>query len=998
MRKVADFSVTTSLYGLAVGILLLGSSQAAYAQATPATPTPDQTSPQAAPADPNTTPDAQPADTSTQGDIVVTGFRASVASAINAKRSSISAIDVIKADDIAQFPDNNLADSIQRVPGVSINRVAGEGRNLTVRGLGPQYTRVRVNGMEAQSTSGASDASGGVNLGRSFDFNTFASELFNSITVHKTQEAEIDEGSLGATVDLQTAHPFDFKKTTATFGAEGQYNDLRGRVDPRLVGLFSTTTPDGKFGVLISGAYSQNHRYEEEFGGGGGWDKVTTNGGFCAPVGITPINPSPTANPNFGASATNCSTGVARPANTPENDAAYATAMGSNVHIPHLPRYGRVEYNERRLGLTGSLQWRPSDHTLLTFDALYSKYNEERQEEFLDGFSFSRALSSAGVPQMIVRDAHVNTAGDLDYGVFDNVDIRAENRMVKDQTTFKQFTLTGRQDLASWWRIDGLIGVATSDFSNPYDVTVTMDRANTQGYSFDFRNNSRQPVINYGYDVNDPNAYTFTSTGTAPFVPSEARVRQFFVKNQFKTVALNSTMDLAPDFTFKFGGAYKRFSFDSTRYFRNTPETTVPGLPAGVTLGDLVKTVSGFGSGMNLQGATPTSWIVPDVTKFDDALHFYSGQGLFALGSTDNAQARGSDRSVVETTKSVYGEIQFTTHVLPFAIRGDVGVRYISTDQTASGYQVQSTVAVLGTTSRSYDRFLPSLNLTADLRDNLLLRFGASKVLARPDLGSLSPGASVVATGTRSVSFGNPDLDPIEASTIDVSLEWYPKRDTLVSIAYFHKDISSFIQTVQTQVPFSQLVTQFGLPLSLLNGTTTVPSDIFNFSQPVNTPGGPLNGVEVNVQSQLPLKFLPTWLNHFGILANYTHVASKITYNLPGGLTTVADLTGLSKNAANGTLYYDNGKFSLRGSVAYRSGFLTAIPAPNAGSDIGATHPITTVDAAMSYSVNAHLKLKLEGLNLTDVFTDQYEDSVRNSSYNYVHSGRQIDFGFQYKF
>lgn len=990
MRRAHSFLQTTQLAGLLGVIPLFASASVAVAQTAPAVRPDASGSTQSPTATGGGAAADTPSDTTAQPDIVVTGFRASVASAINAKRQASGAIDVIKAEDIAEFPDNNLADSIQRVPGVSINRVAGEGRNITVRGLGPGFTRVRVNGMEAQATSGASDASGGINLGRGFDFNIFASELFNAITVRKTQQAEVDEGSLGATVDLDTAHPFDVKGTTATVSAEGQYNGLRGRVDPRLVGLFSTRTKDGTLGVLVSGAYSESHKDEEEFGGGGGWDTAATNGGFCSPVGVTPVNPSPANNASFGSSATNCATGLSRPANTPANDAAYATASGANVHVPHLPRYGRVEYFQRRLGLTGSVQWQPTEHTLLTFDALYSDFKEDRQEQFLDGFSFSRALSNNGKPQMIVRDAQVFPTGDLTYGAFDNVDIRAENRLVKSETKFEQFTLHGKQDLASWWRLDGLIGVSTSNFSNPFDVTITMDRANSNGYSYDARGNSREPIINYGYDVNDPNAYTF-ATGS-----SEARVRQFFVKNQYKTAQLNSIMDVAPGFTLKLGGEYKRFTFNSMRYLRNSGELIVPQLPAGTTLADLTKQVTGFGSGMNLQGGTPTSWVVPDVEKFNQTFDLYSNLGIFQLGSADNASARGSDRGVTETTKSFYGEVDFHTDALPIPIRGDAGVRYVTTTQNASGYQLLGTSAVLVNTDRDYHRWLPSLNLTAELRPDLLLRFGASKVLSRPDLGNLSPGGSILTTGSRSVTLGNPNLEPIEASTIDVSAEWYFRRDSLLSVAFFHKSISTYVQSLQRQLPFSAL----GLPDSLLAGSQTVPSDLFTVSQPVNTPGGPLNGVEVNFQTALPLAFLPAWLNHFGILTNYTHVSSKINYilNPTTGASVVADLVGLSPNAANGTLYFDSGRVSVRGSVAYRSGFLTAIPGANVGNDVSGTHAITTVDASASFAVTDHLKLKLEGLNLTDVFTDQYVDSTRDSPSNYVHTGRQVDFGFLYKF
>ena len=938
-----------------------------------------------------TTAQTSPADATPPSTIVVTGFRESVASALNAKRAASGEVDVIKAQDIAEFPDNNLAESIQRVPGVTITRVAGEGRSISVRGLGPGFTRVRINGMEAQATTGGSAQGGGVNLGRGFDFNIFASELFNSITVRKTQEAEVDEGSLGATVDLATAHPFDYHKTTATVSAEGQYNDLRGRIDPRLVGLFSTTFGGSNFGLLVSGAYSRSHKYEDDQGGAGGWDLVGTNGGFCSPVGVTPVNPGVSA--STGTTATQCATGVDRLPATADNIAAYNTASGadgSDVHIPHLPRYGRISHDQKRLGLTGSLQWQPSDHTLVTLDALYSDFKEKRREMYLNGISFARSLSSNGLPQTSVLDAAVNDKGDLTYGVFDNVDVRSDDRLVKEETKFQQYTLSFRQDITDNWKIDGLVGIAKSDYRNPFDVTVSMDAVNSDNYSFDYRNNSRVPVITYGFDVTDPEQYTFDSGS------SIIRARKFFVKNQYKTAQLNSTIDVADGFRLRFGGEYKRFNFDSSRYERNVSETTVPTLPNGTTLSDLTDVITGFGKGMGLTGDTPTSWATPDPQAFVDLFDIYSGTGLFELGSVDNASARGSDRGVVEKTKALYGQVDFETHVLPFPIRGNAGVRYIDTGQSASGYQLVGGEPVLVTTHRNYHRWLPSLNVTAELKPNLLLRFGASRVLARPDLSSLSPGGSILAQGTKSISFGNPNLMPIEANTLDVSAEWYFARNSILAVAFFHKNIETFIQTLSRDIPFSET----GLPDSLLAGTPTVPSDIFTVRQPVNTPGGPLNGVEVNLQSNIPLHFLPAALDHFGFLANYTHVSSKINYllNATGASSVYADLAGLSPDAANATLYFDNGRLSVRGSVAYRSGYLTGVPGGNTGNDVNGTHSVTTVDASLSYNVNAHLKLKVEGLNLTDTFIDQYQDSIRDSSLDYEHTGREINFGFQYKF
>jgi iron complex outermembrane receptor protein len=965
---------------------------------------------QTAPSDPGTTPSA-PAPTSVEQDsqtatsqkgdpaanpedIIVTGFRASLASAINAKREAIGAIDVIKAEDIAKFPDNNLAESIQRVPGVSIARDAGEGRSITVRGLGAQFTRIRINGMEALSTTTSTDSSGGANRGRGFDFNVFASELFSAITVRKTQSAEIDEGSLGATVDLQTAHPLDYKKTTFAASAQGNYNDLRKALDPRLAGLFTTKLFDGTVGILASAAYSRSRKYEDG-AGSVGFDTTATNGGYCAPVGYAPTNPPLSA--STGTTATSCSTGVARPANTPENVAAYNTVNagnGAGVHAPRLPRYGRLTHDQKRLGLTGSIQWQPSSHTLLTFDALYSNYHATREENFIEAFSFSRALSNNGKPQTAVRQAQVNGAGDLVYGVFDNVDVRSETRYTDFTTKFQQYTLNGKQDLTSWWTLTGGIGYSKSDLEVPIDTTLTVDRPNSQNYSWDYRADSRHPILNYGFDVTNPANFGFLNN------TSEIRLSTSSSVNTFKNAQLQSNMKLVEGLNLKIGGSYKRFEFKSYATSRAANSLLVPALPAGTTVADLTRVLTGFGAGFKVPSPTPTSWVTPDLAKFVKVFDIFSNTGTFLQTGVENSSARGNIRGVTEDDKSGYGQVEFDGDTLfNFPLRGDIGVRYVVTDQSSNGYQLVGSAPVLVTADRSYSNWLPSLNLAYSPTSKLILRLGASQVIARPDLGNLTPGGSITVTGARSVSVGNPDLDPIKAKTLDLAIEWYPTRDTLLSGAFFYKKISTYIQTLQQDLPFDQL----GLDPALLNNSTTVTSDIFTSRRPFNTPGGPLKGFEINAQTALPFNFLPDWLNHFGVLANYTHVTSKINYILTsaGGvpiLTTTAALVGLSKNAANATAYFDDGKFSLRGSIAYRGGFLVSVPGGNTGNDVNGQSAITTVDANLSYQLNKVVKITVQGLNLTDAAVDQYQGSDRNSPFINTHTGRQIYFGVGVKF
>ena len=187
--------------------------------------------------------------------VTVSGFRSSLEQSLDMKRQANDSSDSIMAEDIAKFPDLNVSESLQRIPGITLARDQGEGRQISVRGLNSTFTRVRINGMEALATTGSEDVSGGANRGRSFDFNVFASELFSQLTVHKTASAEVEEGSLGATVDLHTAHPFDKPGFTLVTSAQAGYNDMSGGFNPRFAGLVSDTFMGGRLGVLVSAAY-----------------------------------------------------------------------------------------------------------------------------------------------------------------------------------------------------------------------------------------------------------------------------------------------------------------------------------------------------------------------------------------------------------------------------------------------------------------------------------------------------------------------------------------------------------------------------------------------------------------------------------------------------------------------------------------------------------------------------------------------------------------------
>jgi len=926
-------------------------------------------------------------------EVKVVGFRASLVKALDDKRESAEQIDEIVAEDIGKFPDQNLAESLQRIPGVSIDRDAGEGRSISVRGLGSDFTRVRLDGMEALSTTGGTDSSGGANRGRGFDFNVFASELFSKLTVRKTQSAEIDEGSLGATVDLRTGRPFDYRKFTATASVQQSYNDLSGSWDPRFAGLISNTWADGRAGAALSVAYSKRGLLEEGFSAVR-WEPTSSSGGFCSPVGVTPASSAP------GSSAANCATGIPRPANTPANLAAYNTAMAPGTFAPRLPRYGRLTHEQERTGVTGSFQFRINDDTVVSLDALYSKLKATRQEDFLETISFSRTAAQGGKPQTEVVAAEVDDRGNLVYGVFNNVDVRSESRFDRLETTFKQVDVDLQTRLGEKLTMSAQAGSSSSKFRNPVQTTVTLDIQNVDGYSWDFRGHDRTPAISYPFDVNSPTAWQWVSSPPSNSTGSEIRIRPLGADNTFDNAKLDFAYDLSTAMTFKFGTSWKEYGFD-TFEFRRASETRVPGLPAGVSVADITRTFSGFGSGLGQPGTNARGWLIPDLNAIARLFNIYcncdptpgtAGDGDdFRLGSITVGNARGNNFGVTETDQGGYAQLDFDTDFVGRRLRGNVGVRYASTEVEATGY-----LATGGGTKvvvkNDYSDVLPSLNLAWNLTDDFVLRFGAAKVMARPQLPSLNPGGTVNTT-LRTITTGNPMLEPFRAKTYDLAAEWYFGEDSLLGVALFYKDIDTFIQTLRETRPFNTT----GLPLDLLTPVGLPADTPFDITSPINTPGGPLKGFEINYQQ--PFSFLPGAWSHFGMLLNYTHVESKINYAISptSSLYVNADLVNLSPNAYNATLYYDSGKFSGRVSGSYRDDYLQTVPGRN-GNDVEGKRATFNVDASFTYNVNDHFALTLEGINLTDEFNDQFVDESADRPSVYHHTGRQYFVGARYTF
>lgn len=896
-------------------------------------------------------------------DIVVTGFRESLGAAINLKRQSVGSVDAIVAEDIAKFPDQNLAESLQRIPGISIQRDGGEGRAITVRGLGAQFTRVRVNGMEtvATSTDGAS-----ANRDRAFDFNVFASELFSSLVVHKTAEASLDEGSLGAVVDLNTGNPLAGKDGFTFVGsATASYNDLSKKWGPRLAGLMSWKSPDGRWGVALSAAYSKLDTLQM------GNNTVRWSQARFDSVDGTPCFTQPNSGGTYLPSA-GC------------DEAALA------FH-PRIPRYGEIAQERERLGITGSIQWAPSDATKVSIDGLFSRFRETREEKW------GEVLLRSNERSIDVVNPVYDSNNNLVSATLNDAWVRTEHYLRKSQTKFYQLGATWDQDVSDSFRFTLLGGFSKSDASIPVETTLVFDDRDAQGYSYDY-SNMKRPVLTFGTSVTDP----------ANFQLSEIRDRPSSTVNKFRTAQLRTEWDVTEGFTIKVGAVYRRFSFDTESFTRDTvvcgnggvdrvlgtlncsPNGTfgpgaVYGFPVTAALAEMFKL-----KGANAPAGTTTQWLVPNLAAGTDFTNLY--------GRTPTIDA-GNTRSVVEETKGGYIQFDAKGDIFGLEYAANAGIRYVRTNQSSVGLNNAVPVEV----SRSYEDWLPAMNIAFFPHRDFVVRASVADVMTRPSLGNLTPGGSVDGFNYR-VSFGNPNLSPFRATAYDLALEWYFAPQSIASVAIFKKDVQSF--------PIGQTINgtfaSTGLPLSVIPPSSPAAGqperdEGWAINTIVNGTGASLKGIELSVQA--PFTFLPGFLSRFGGIANATFVDSSADYRVagpavvPGGGTVSsvrnATLFGLSKRAFNGTIYYEDAKFSARVSASYRSGYIDQNS--GTGNVFEGYNSTINVDASMRYKLTDWIELSLEGINLTDDYRDRYTDLDANRNYEQLHYGRTIQLGARFK-
>lgn len=1044
----------------------------------------------------------QPSD---PGAIVVTGFRASLARAVNLKRRSNQIIDAITAEDMAKFPDANLAESIQRLPGVTIDRENGEGRTVTIRGLSGDFQITRLNGVDAQSVAGGNSSDSGGNRTRGFDFNTFASELFGAVTVTKTTSAADDEGSLGAIIDLTTARPLSYKTDRLAFGAEGEYRQQGQTVGPRLTGLFSKRLGD-TFGISGSIAWQKQQQTIDSFGRSNGqFEYLYRNSQLN---GITP--------PTYGfALPSNLGTGPLYGS----DPAAYAKLTPTTL-IPALAGISRRQLKYDRLGATITAQWKPTSHTEVILDGVYSSYHQLSVNQGISTVGLNRNNSNAkattntlgsptsssgitnrvalypncvqsslvdcgallyggtvlpgmvnsmnpnnlnpydyynnpsspgyvpttdrtgyyaqliGRPATQVMAADVNAAGEADYLQLNKVDWRSSADSQEGTTTFKQGSVNAHQDFTDRFHADGTLGWSKSAFKFT-GLLAEFNAIDQNNYVFDARDGGKMPVFSPGFDVADPNSWSLVKG------LSTIRFFQGYIDNTFKVARLNFAWDIIPEqLTLRFGGTRKQYQFKSDQARRNQDiEAINPTLQeAHLSITDLGQTVP-FGQGLQVSAGTPTSFYAPDINKFIQ--QFDINCNCINKWGDYRAEVDGRQRNAVtENDLSGFGQFDFNFDVFGRRLRGNVGVRVARTKEEGVG-SVGGSRTSLGLPVAAHNQYtdvLPALNLVYEVRPNFLARFAASKTIARPMLGNLTPGTTSFSSGLSSsgaapaVTVGNPYLKPFRSTNFDLSLERYFGQNGIVALAAFTKHINSFPQQIALGAPLSDVFEPAIYQQVLANMTSptllayTQGGGVWAVQQYQDAPGGNIRGVELDVQSNFT--FLPHPFDNFGITANYTHIWSKLSYLTNSVLTVKQKGTGdtiingfatapwlnTSPNSFNATLYYENKVWSARVSGAYRTRYVRQFPLSAGTCSVGLTtnnggpcnSPVMSdflfresqlnVDAAFTYNVNRWAEIVVEGRNLTNAPEWDTMYAAQPVTQTYLSAGRVITAGIRLVF
>jgi TonB-dependent receptor len=899
-------------------------------------------------------------DDETVEEVVVVGVRASVAKAVKLKRDATTVQDSISALELGMFPDDNVADSLSHITGVSISRTAGgEGQKVSVRGLGPEYTLSTFNG-RILATDGA---------GRDFAYDVLPSDVISGADVIKGAEAANTEGAIGGLINLRSASPFDRRGQQGIVRLEGDRNQMSELDGRKLSAVYSNTFAGDTLGLLLGVVVEKRDDRTDVAGNDGGWTR----------------NADPTDESWLWGNAWG---GAIDPNNNGVLDPEEYGLIG-----PGQFRVGSILEKKKRHAFTGKLEWRPSDNFKLVVDGLSTKLDSPQvgyQQSFYPLYAPGR-WSNMVVKNGIVTSFDMNNPDPemrLNPELLNQTSYRVvETQLYGANAEWKvsdNLTLTGDVYRSTSKRHSGgqdSYVVLRMNQPNSAHIELTGDRVPNVTVNFDDGRDLSSGLEKGLFKDSDFNTHYFSLAGDdiddkitgASFKGALATEWGWLKAVQFGVnyTDRKKSRDLVNNALT--GGA----DYYSGHYAINV----------GALGGNVVSnsfTLPNFMS--EVDSTFPRTFLAFDIPKYQAALAAYNGKPRPGGGTYDYSKAAPAwnplqSYRVGEETWAGY--VQGNLEGKRWS--GNVGLRVVRTKTNAQAWDAKIleviengafnyTAVYAAPTSveqgNTYTYALPSLNLNYRFTEELRLRFGAAKTMARPSVATLAP-----TNTTESVSWGeftqiysgNAELKPYQAKQLDLSLEYYFRPNSVFNVAVFGKRIKDQITT--SWEPGQDI---------------GVPGHLFNISRPINGDYAKVKGVEVGLQHFLD--------NGLGVRAQYTRNWAK---------SYVGDqerpLEGIAPSVYSLGVFYDHGPVSLSLSGDRTAGFTTAVNVLGAGYNEKAD-AITWVTAHASYKINDKMDISLEGQNLLDEANTYSINGNPLLPQGYYRYGASYKLGLSYRF
>lgn len=823
-------------------------------------------------------------------ELVVTGIRASLQQSLETKRNADAIVDSVTAEDVGKFPNTNVAEALTMVPGVTVDRQFGQGEKVSILGTDPALNRTLLNGQTVASADWFILDS----PGRTFNYALLAPQIVGRVDIYKSPEARLDEGSIGGTVIVSTRKPFDLKSPTIAGSVGYLYNDRSKKGDVQGALMASWKNADETLGVAFSvqKATDQLRR-----------DGVETYGTMAA-------------NQWAGGNADN-------PVDSRTRGciAACATMLTANLNARSPNAFGTsfFEQERDRLTYTGSIQFRPNDQLELEFNYLGIKANYDNLNQSMYAFQGNTWNSLGALTGLTVNNGVVSSA--TFANALSVLDVQYRQAEMNSDT----FDFRGKWK-GDGWDLSGVVGTSKADGGTKRQVFLEF--LNWGNYTVDISGAPGNPgQLTYAANVQgNPAAFATDPGWSGNLVTKPTRDEEKYAQ---------------ADLGFDLDGVVKRvqvgYKFRRHETSQQYAGIAITGVAAPASLfapstvpGNYLR---GFGANEQMQNRFRIDG--GSMVDYVQGGKWLPAGGALPVPSIFAApEFTAGNWAIQEDINAVYAQADIEAGQL----RGNIGVRYVRTNVDSAGYVCKPGAACAApadwlwqSTSKDYDNVLPNVNLAYSVRDDLIVRFAAAQVIARPNYADMT-NFFQLSDGILTGSGGNPNLSPYKSSNLNLSAEWYFQPQAILAAEFFYKDISNYILSrTNPEQYFNQS-----------QGRVTT----YQISRPTNAGSAEVKGVSLAYQQN--------YAYGFGMLANYTYADGKGQ----GG----AALPYNSKHQVNISPFYEQGPFALRATYTWRSKYFTGV---DRGDEMF-VRAYKSVDVSGTYNVTENVSVTLSGMNLTD--------------------------------